>query len=108
MSRWIDVGAIADLDFNPGAAVKIDGTSIALFAKDGGYRAIENMCPHAGAPLCDGSMLDGKVVCFLHCWQFDLDTGACDVGPEWNVRAFAVREQDGRLSVEWPEPAAGD
>jgi len=106
MSRWVDVGAIAEFDFDPGAAVKVEDTWIALFRKDGGYRAIDNICPHAGAPLCDGSMLNGKIVCLLHCWEFDLDTGACDVGPEWNVRTYPVRETDGRLSIEWPEPAA--
>ena len=102
MSRWVDVGAIAELEFQPGATVKIGENWIALFQKDGGYRAIDNVCPHAGAPLADGSVLDGKIVCFLHCWEFDLDTGACDVGAEWSVRTYPVREQDGRLSIELP------
>jgi nitrite reductase/ring-hydroxylating ferredoxin subunit len=63
------------------------------------YVAIDNACPHAGAPLCDGTVRDGKVVCFLHCWEFDLRTGACDVGPEWNVARHMVQEVGGRLEV---------
>jgi len=101
VSRWVDVGAIAELKFSPGAPVQIDGRWIAIFQLDGSWRAIDNNCPHASAPLCDGTVLDGKVVCYLHCWEFDLRTGACDVGPQWNVKTYPVREQEGRLLVEW-------
>ena len=101
-TRWVDVGAFADLKFGPGAPVRIDGHWVALFQLDGELLAIDNNCPHASAPLCDGTVLAGKVVCFLHCWEFDLRTGACDIGPEWNVRRYAVRRDGERVLVEWP------
>jgi len=103
VSRWVDCGAIAELKFTPGAPVKIGDHWIAVFRVDGNYRAIDNRCPHASAPLCDGTVFEGKVACYLHCWEFDLTTGACDVGTQWNVKAYAVREVDGRLEVEWPQ-----
>lgn len=102
---WVDVGALAELEFKPGAPVKIGGHWIAIFRLGDGFRAIDNLCPHASAPLCDGTVLDGKVVCYLHCWEFDLTTGACDVGPQWNVKTYPVRTDAGRLLVDWPEPA---
>ena len=49
-------------------------------------------------------VLDGKVICYLHCWEFDLRTGVCDVGREWNVKTYPVREVDGRLQVQWSKP----
>jgi nitrite reductase (NADH) small subunit/3-phenylpropionate/trans-cinnamate dioxygenase ferredoxin subunit len=101
MTRWVDVGAVADLKFNPGAAVQVESHWIAIFKVGGEWRAIDNACPHASAPLCDGTVLDGKVVCYLHCWEFDLRTGVCDVGPQWNVRTWPVREVAGRLEIEW-------
>jgi NAD(P)H-dependent nitrite reductase small subunit len=101
MTRWIDVGAITDLKFTPGAAVQVESHWIAIFRLGGEWRAIDNACPHASAPLCDGTVLDGKVVCYLHCWEFDLRTGVCDVGAQWNVRTWPVREVDGRLEIEW-------
>ena len=107
MTRWVDVGDLAELEFNPGATVKVGGEWIALFKTADGYRAMDNPCPHAGAPLADGSVLDGKVVCFLHCWEFDLETGKCDVGDEWNVRVYPVRERAGRLEIEVPPAADG-
>ena len=57
------------------------------------------LLPHASAPLCDGAVLDGKVVCHLHLWEFDLETGRCDVGDEWSVQVYENRVVDGRLEV---------
>ncbi len=104
MSAWVDVGALADLKFAPGAPVQLHGQWLALFRLGDELVAIDNACPHASAPLCDGTVLDGKVVCYLHCWEFDLRTGACDVGAEWNVATYAVRVDAGRVLVDWPGP----
>ena len=103
-SRWVDVGAVADLKFAPGAPVQIDGQWVALFKLGQDWCAIDNNCPHASAPLCDGTVQDGKVICYLHCWEFDLRTGVCDVGSQWNVKTYRVREVDGRLQVQWSKP----
>lgn len=106
MSAWVDVGELATLKFSPGAPVQVDGHWLAVFRLGERLVAIDNACPHASAPLCDGTVLDGKVVCYLHCWEFDLATGACDVGAEWNVRSYAVRTVDGRVQIDWPGPPA--
>ncbi len=106
MSRWVDVGALAELKFRPGAPVAIDGHWLALFRLGDDVVALDNACPHASAPLCDGTVQDGRIVCYLHLWEFDLRTGACDVGPQWNVRSYPVRVADGRVLVEWPGPRA--
>lgn len=104
MSRWVDVGPITELNFDPGAPVRVDGHWLAVFELDGGYYAIDNACPHASAPLCDGTLMHGKIVCHLHLWEFDVRTGACDVGEQWNVRTYRTRVDDGRLAIELPDP----
>lgn len=95
--RWVDIGAVADFAGRPPTPIRLRDRYVAVFHVDGHWRCIDNACPHAGAPLCDGTVQDGEVICFLHCWRFDLTTGACDVGAAWNVRAYPVREHDGRL-----------
>ena len=102
MSRWIDVGVIAEMKFAPGFPVMVEGKWIALFRLDDGYTAIDNVCPHASAPLCDGTVLDGKVVCYLHLWEFDLRTGMCDVGEQWSVQHYPTRVVEDRLEIEVP------
>ena len=101
-TRWLDAGAVADLKFQPGAPVKFDDHWIAVFELDGGYHAIDNACPHASAPLCDGTVMDGKVICHLHLWEFDIRTGKSDVGEQWDVRTYPTRVVDGRLEIEVP------
>lgn len=97
---WHAIGRPQDLKFDPGAPCRVAGRALAVFPLDGRYAAIDNACPHASAPLCDGSLTDGAIVCMLHLWRFDLRTGACDVGREWDVRTYPVRLRDGVLEVE--------
>lgn len=103
MSHWVDIGPVSALVFGPGAPFTVEGRRLAAFRHGDGYRVIDDACPHASAPLCDGAVLDGKVICHLHLWEFDLETGACDVGEEWSVQTYATRVIDGRLHVELPD-----
>ncbi|MGC6489510.1 MAG: Rieske (2Fe-2S) protein [Planctomycetota bacterium] len=103
MSRWVDAGPLAELTFDPGCALRLEDRWLAVFPHQGGYRVIDNACPHASAPLCDGAVLDGKVICPLHLWEFDLETGACDVGAEWSVATYEARVREGVLQVALPE-----
>jgi len=100
--RWVKAGKTSELRFEPGAALRLEDRWIGIFRLRGTYYAVDNACPHAGAPLCDGHLEPerGKVICSLHLWEFDLRTGACDSGPEWNVRCYPVRERDGVLEVD--------
>jgi 3-phenylpropionate/trans-cinnamate dioxygenase ferredoxin subunit len=90
MTRYV-VGRISE--FAPGSRkiVSIAGRSVGIFYIDGEFYAIQNRCPHAGAPLCQGAL--GGVVkspgpgqydysrpnefirCPWHSWEFDLKTG---------------------------------
>jgi nitrite reductase/ring-hydroxylating ferredoxin subunit len=100
--QWHDIGRPEDLSFSPGAPVRIGDRWLAVFPLGDGFTAIDNACPHAGAPLCDGSVVKGRIVCFLHCWSFDLLTGVCDVGEDWNVAVYPVRLAEGRLEIGLP------
>jgi nitrite reductase (NADH) small subunit len=104
---WTAIGSKDAMKFDPGHAVRVKDRWIAVFSQRGAdgkeeLLAIDNACPHASAPLCDGAVLRGKVVCSLHLWEFDLRTGACDVGPQWNVRTYPVRVQGGEVEVDLP------
>ena len=105
---WIDAGAEAD--FEPGAARKVDaaGTPIAVFCDPaGGYAALTDRCPHAGAPLSSGVLRDGQVVCCWHGWSFEPGTGKCTT-VSWSrpVGVHDVKVADGRVYVRpTSEPA---
>jgi nitrite reductase (NADH) small subunit len=91
------------VDFIPpgeGRAYVIADRTIAVFRqRDGRLFASDNVCPHRGGPLADGIVGASKVICPLHAWKFDLETGRC-LGEEVTIRTYPVREVDGRIVVE--------
>ncbi len=79
-----------------------DGTEIALFVLDDEVRAIDNICPHQRFPLLhEGEVEDGCVVCPMHGWEFDLQTGKCRTGGEATITTYDVEIRDG---VIWVDP----
>jgi len=103
MSTWVDAGPVAELNCQPGSPVHINGKWLAIFHLDDQYYATDNACPHASAPLCDGTLLEGKIICPLHLWEFDVKTGACDLGGQWDIQTYPTRVVEDRLQIELPE-----
>ncbi|MEE9311244.1 MAG: Rieske 2Fe-2S domain-containing protein [Planctomycetota bacterium] len=81
-------GKHIDLDNSPG---------IALFYQDGKYLAVEDNCPHANAPLHDGTVCRGVVTCSWHDWQFDMKTGESLMSEHISIKAYSIIEDDGAL-----------
>lgn len=69
---------------------------------------LKNLCPHRAAKLSDGQIVDGKVECLYHGWQFGTD-GECLHIPQLEqsakipkqacVKSFPVREFQGIIWV---------
>lgn len=100
--RWLPVGRPDALRFDPGAVVRVGGHELAIFkvaGAEGGYRAVLNSCPHAGASLAEGHVSGDEVSCPWHGWRFDLATGLCKTVADDSTRVFPVRLQDGVLEV---------
>ncbi|MBW8880007.1 MAG: Rieske 2Fe-2S domain-containing protein [Asticcacaulis sp.] len=67
-----------------------------------------DMCPHRGAPLSAGRVVDGEIICPYHGWRFDR-TGTCRHMPALDGQPPAVRlpglsarEGDGLVFAAWP------
>ena len=80
--------------------VNLQGISVCMTMLDGAVIAFENDCPHAGGPLSDGEINDGKVRCPLHGWEFDLRTGRCDVGDGFQLNRLPVKSINSSIFVE--------
>lgn len=101
-------------DLQPGERriVEIEGLSIGVFNVDGEYYALNNVCPHQLAPLCEGRLTgtvtastvgeytwerDGRIIrCPWHNWEFDIETGQSVFNPH------AVRTRTYDVEVEDP------
>ena len=81
MGDFVKAAGVSDIKNDCGAAVDLQGKSVAIFNSQGKFYAIDNMCKHRGGPLGEGS-LDGNVVtCPWHGWQFDITNGQCLTNP---------------------------
>lgn len=93
---------VAPREIPQGASARLElpnGDELAVFNIDGEYYAIDNFCPHKGAPLSEGQICGHIVECSWHGWQFDVRTGECLTVRE-KLRTYKVSNEDGILRVE--------
>ncbi len=99
-NEWIKITKVENLPLREGRPVKLGGVEIALFNLGDRFVAVENQCPHQGGPLCDGIVSGLHVVCPLHGWKFDLESGAPVQASSPNcIATFPTRVNDGVVQV---------
>jgi len=91
-------------DTSPGEAlsVTLGKRSLVLFHTADGFYAMDDACPHAGAPLSGGNVVGGTVTCPLHAWRFQLADGQLVGNPKIRVACYPVHVADGAVWVELP------
>ena len=100
--RWIRVARCESIPAREGRATLINGKEIAIFNLGDRFLAVDNRCPHQSGPLCDGIVAGDAVVCPLHAWKVNLETGMVVRPANENdcVRSYATRVDAGVISIE--------
>ena len=86
--------------------VRVGQAEIGIFNVAGEYRAVRNVCPHHGAPLCQGTLSgtnlpsepsqfvwgrEGEILrCPWHGWDFNLQDGCAVADPGVRCRIYEV------------------
>jgi 3-phenylpropionate/trans-cinnamate dioxygenase ferredoxin component len=83
MTDWVAVAKRDEIAPGECHAVEIDDQMIAVFNLDGEFYAIDNICTHAHAELCDGMIIDGQITCPLHGARFNIRTGEVTAPPAY-------------------------
>lgn len=109
ISKWIRTARCEDIPLREGRSVSFGDRDIAIFNLGGRFVAISNKCPHKGGPLSDGMVAGNTVVCPLHAWKLELDSGEVErpTGTLACVETFRVRVDAGFVFVEAPVQSAG-
>jgi nitrite reductase/ring-hydroxylating ferredoxin subunit len=100
------VGRVDEIPPGERRIVEANGREIGVFNIGGTFYAMLNRCPHLGAPLCQGGVVnqiespvpgevrldEGQtfVTCPYHNWEFDVETGQSYWNPRLRARPFSV------------------
>lgn len=102
---WYPVAFVQDLPKNRPYTFSLYDEPYVLFrSKEGKLGCVTDRCPHRAAKLSDGQIIDGKLECLYHGWQFGID-GECLHVPQLAsdakipknacVRSFKLVERQG-------------
>lgn len=106
MSEWVKLCRRADLPAEGTAKeFSIRSRTLCVAMVNGKPLALDNVCPHRGGPLADGTIECGKVVCPWHQWEFDLATGAATGSPGVKAVTYALRIDGDNVLVEISDSA---
>src|SRR5579859_5862630 len=71
-----NLGSLERIPLGEGRSFRVEDTAVAIFrTRKNEIFATQATCPHKGGPLADGIVGDGKIVCPLHTYKFQLRTG---------------------------------
>lgn len=113
-SYWHPVAASSEVADRPMPALLLD-EPLVLWRADGKIAAFRDLCIHRGTPLSLGSVIEDRLVCAYHGWQY-ANTGACTLIPSLppergipnKARAISRRAEEkyGLIWVCLGDPAA--
>jgi NAD(P)H-dependent nitrite reductase small subunit len=101
---WLPVATVTDLPSNSARRVYYGTQQVALFRTNGHIYALNNRCPHARGPLCEGTLHqngEGPAVrCPWHEGVFSLESGKALSGPSpRDVETFQVRVEGDTIYI---------
>jgi phenylpropionate dioxygenase-like ring-hydroxylating dioxygenase large terminal subunit len=115
---WYPVTFLADFARDRPTAFSLYDEPLVLFV-DGSSRIVclRDRCAHRAARLSDGRIVDGRIECLYHGWQYDA-TGVCvripqlqedlRIPPKACVRSYPVAVRQGLVWIWAGEPARAD
>jgi len=95
------VTPLVELPPGTGKAFTVAGCELAIFNADGRIFAVDNTCPHDGAPLAEGSLDGTTITCPWHAAEFDLTSGKVLTPPAVeDIGSYPVFINAGVVEVE--------
>lgn len=102
--KWVRIAACKSIPLREGRSVEVAGRSVAIFNLGDRFLAVDNRCPHKGGPLAEGIVSGTTVVCPLHAWKVDVETGAVKnaEGAVPCIKTFPTRVEAGVILLKLP------
>lgn len=118
LNAWYVVALASRLEPDQPQTVHLHGQALVLWrGADGAPLAAQDRCPHKGASMGRGCLVEGRLQCGYHGWVFD-DRGHCVEIPanregmaiphRARLRTYPCREAHGFIWIWWSEQADPD
>ena len=101
MSDYQTVATVDEIPEGQGKVFEVNDRAIAVFNIGGKLTAIDDMCPHMGASLCEGDFndKDSTVACPWHGWRFNVVDGSWADNPRIRTDVFDVKVVGDEIQV---------
>ncbi len=101
---WRRVAGRSELPPGSAKMVRVDGRQVALFEHAGEVFACNNLCPHEGYPLSEGTVAGQcTLTCNWHNWKFNLKTGENLYGGD-RLTTYPVEIRDTEIWIDLADP----
>jgi len=97
--KILDAGSLQD---NEVRSVVCGGRPVCVLRAEGRLAALDDACPHQGAPLGDGWVEEGLLICPRHAWAFDPFTGTLSGGTMPEIATHPIEEREDGIYVALP------
>ncbi|WP_046315653.1 glutamate synthase-related protein [Mycobacterium sp. UM_Kg1] len=96
----IRLASLIELPDNTPFPVTTAGVDLVLIRRGGDVSALYGRCAHRGALLADGHVEDGAVVCDVHGWRYNVETGISPINPAVALATFPAWVSDGAVYID--------
>jgi nitrite reductase/ring-hydroxylating ferredoxin subunit len=98
--EWRQVAGVQELATGKTLCVEANGREILLCHTADGFFAVDNLCTHAAARLCEGKLKGHRILCPLHGAAFDVRDGRALTRPASVALAtYPVRVDEEYISL---------
>ncbi|MDA0839872.1 MAG: Rieske (2Fe-2S) protein [Planctomycetota bacterium] len=107
--EYVKVAKIGEIPGDRGLAVRVGERPVALFKVGEEVFALKDVCPHLGASMSRGFILENKVVaCADHGWTFRMEDGISPDIPDCSLPCYNVKVEgdDIYVSTSYREPGS--
>jgi NADPH-dependent 2,4-dienoyl-CoA reductase/sulfur reductase-like enzyme/nitrite reductase/ring-hydroxylating ferredoxin subunit len=95
------VARFADVPEHRGLEVQIADSKIVLLRVGDQLRAYQGECPHAGAPLAEGALCHGRLICPWHKAAYRIEDGAlCEPPSLDSLKRYPLEVRDDEVWVD--------
>jgi nitrite reductase (NADH) small subunit len=106
MSEFTTVAKVGEIPIGEARSFPVNGRIVGVFHIEGGYHAVNDICPHMGANLSGGYVEGTAVYCPWHAWRFCVKDGTWLDSPNSKVKtdSYEVRVVGDEIQVLVPDP----